>query len=201
MLKGHSIFISIYKKILASCHTKVAPYILAILSFTESCCFIIPPEVLMLPMCYAVRKKSFIYATITTIASVFGAIAGYYIGAYFWNVFEPIAFNYIPGFEKYFDVVGKMYQDNVYSSLFIAAFTPIPFKVFTVAAGVYADKISLISLVVMSIFGRGIRYGLLAGIVYFVGEKAKDLIEKHFTKFTVLTGLVVVITIVIIKVL
>lgn len=189
----------IYNRILESCNSRFAPYLLAIISFTESCCFIIPPEVMLLPMGYANRKRAFRYALITTVASVLGAIAGYYLGAYFWEIIQPYAFKYIPGFASNFDRVGDLYQQNAVMALFIAAFTPIPFKVFTVVAGVYSAKISLALLVTMSIIGRGSRYYILSALVYFFGPKAHELIEKHFTAFTISIGVIAVILGIIIK--
>ena len=176
----------LYNKILASCGHPTAPWILGVLSFTESCCFVIPPEVLLLPMTYADRKKAWINAAITTITSVLGAIAGYFLGMLLWQEIQPYAFDYIPGFAKHFDKVGEMYKDNATGALLLAAFTPIPFKVFTVAAGVWSAKIGLPLLIITSIVGRGARYFILTGIVYFFGEKAQELIEKHFKIFTVL---------------
>lgn len=187
------VFRNFYNKILESCNSKAAPYILGIVSFTESCCFIIPPEVMLLPMGYANRKKVFRYALITTVTSVLGAVAGYYLGAYFWEVLQPFAFTYIPGFASNFDRVGELYAENATSALFIAAFTPIPFKVFTVVAGVYSAKISIALLIGTSIIGRGTRYFILSALVYFLGDKAKELIEKHFKLFTVLVGLLVLL--------
>lgn len=169
-----------YLKILKSCHSKFAPYILGVLSFTESCFFIIPPEVLLLPMCYANKRRSFFYAAITTITSVLGAVAGYFLGMYLWAEVRPLVFQYVPGFSKNFEHVGVLYENNAVSALFLAAFTPIPFKVFTVAAGVYSTKITLLTLIATSLVGRGARYGILAGIVYIFGDRAHVMIEKHF---------------------
>lgn len=192
-------FKRLYNRILASCNSVAAPYLLGVLSFTESCCFIIPPETMLLPMSYANRKKAFYFAFITTVTSVLGAVAGYYMGALLWHEIGPLCFKYIPGFAKYFDHVGELYKQNAVSALFLAAFTPIPFKVFTVAAGVYSAKISIWILLVTSIIGRGVRYNILSGLVYYFGAKAQKLIEKHFTKFTILVGILVILLVVILK--
>ncbi len=189
----------LYNKLLESCKSKLAPYILAVVSFTESCCFIVPPEVMLLPMGYAQRKKAFRFALITSIASVFGAAAGYYMGAFLWAEISTFVFDYIPGFEKNFDHVGNLYQQNAVSTLLIAAFTPIPYKVFTVVAGVYSAKISFFLLLITAIVGRGTRYFILSGLIYFFGAKAQEIIEKHFTKFTILVGVLVVIVAILLK--
>lgn len=191
-----------YQKSLESCRSPRAPWVLGVLSFTESCCFIIPPEFLMLPMSYANRKKAFWFATITTVTSVLGAIFGYFLGATLWeNGLESFMFSYVPGFEKHFNSVGDMYRDNAAMALFLAAFTPIPFKVFTVAAGVYSAKVSLAIVIIMSIIGRGLRYFSMCALVYFFGERAQGWIEKHFKTFTIGVGILVVLFVIIKKLL
>ena len=175
----------LYFKIIDSCKHKMAPWIMGLLSFTESFCFIIPPEVMFLPMSYANRKKAFHYAAIATVTSVLGAIAGYYLGSFAWQEIQPLMYEWIPGFEKNFDLVGQKFQENAVGALFLAAFTPIPFKVFTVTAGVYSAKIGIATLIGTSLVGRGLRYSIMCGIVYFFGEKAQEIIEKHFKWATI----------------
>lgn len=181
-----SLFNRVNSKIISTCGHPIAPWVLSILSFTESCFFVIPPEVLLLPMCYARRGLAWMYAAITSLTSVMGAIAGYFIGMLLWDEFQLYAFEYIPHFSEYFDEVGVKYQENATVALFLAAFTPIPFKVFTVAAGVYSDKISLALLVSASLVGRSTRYFILAAIVYYFGAKAQKVIEKHGRLLSVL---------------
>ena len=91
-----------YVWILEKCDTKFATILLGILSFTESCMLIIPPEVMLLPMSYARRKRAFYYAFITTVTSVLGAVAGYFIGVYLWSELSPFAFEYVPGMVNIF---------------------------------------------------------------------------------------------------
>jgi membrane protein YqaA with SNARE-associated domain len=189
----------VYFKILNSCGHASAPWILALLSFTESCCFIIPPEVILFPMSYAQRKKAWLYGAITTITSVMGAVAGYYLGALLWTEIQPYAFSYIPGFEANFEKVGQMYKENAISALFISAFTPIPFKVFTVSAGIYADRIGLLTLIGTSLVGRGARYFIMVGLIYFLGDKAKELIEKHFKIFSIVLAVLAIALFVLLK--
>ncbi len=188
-----------YSWILATCQTRKAIWTLGLLSFTESSIFIIPPEILLLPMCYAKRRSSFYFAFVTTMTSVFGAMAGYAIGALLWDQLGPFLFNYMPGLEQNFDKVGTLYQENAILSLFLAAFTPIPFKVFTLAAGVYHAKISFMTLALMSLVGRGARYFILGGLVYFFGPKARNIIEKNFKKFTIIVALLGILAIVLSK--
>ena len=154
---------------------------------------------MLLPMSYANRKRAFYFAGLTSIFSVLGAITGYLLGAYLWNEISHFVFEYLPGFEANFEYVGTLYKENAVSALLIAAFTPIPYKVFTVVAGVYSAKISIVLLIMTAIIGRGTRYFLLAGIVYIFGPKAQELIEKHFTKFTIIMGILVVIVAILLK--
>lgn len=201
---GSGILERMYVRILDSCESKFAPYILGILSFTESCCFIIPPEVLLLPMSYANRRRAFHFAFITTITSVFGAVAGYLMGAFVWDVIQPFVFQYIPGFSKYFAVVLNYYQKDAIFWLFLAAFTPIPFKVYTVAAGVTTvaagvNPIALWVLILTSLVGRGLRYGILSGIVYFFGERCRIIIERHFKTFTIAFMVIALVLLALIK--
>ena len=110
-----------------------------------------------------------------------------------WDQLQPVFFSYIPGFEKYFDHVGTLFSENVYSTLFVAAFTPIPFKVFTVTAGIYSAKIALPAFIGISLLGRGLRYFIFAGLIYFFGDKAQEMIEKHFKIFTMAMAVLAVI--------
>ena len=170
----------VYLKSIESCGHPRAPWVLGILSFTESCFFVIPPEILLLPMCYAKRAMSWFYALVTTLTSVAGALAGYLMGMLLWGEIDAWFFDYIPGFSRYFDIVGVKYGENAVAALFLAAFTPIPFKVFTVAAGVYSNQVGLGTLILVSLLGRGIRYFILAGLIYYLGERAGKIIEQYF---------------------
>lgn len=191
----------LYNYALEKCESPLAPYFLALSSFTESCIFILPPEVLLIPMSFANRKKAMFYWLITVVTSVLGAIAGYYIGAFFWEALREPLFSFMPGFEKHFDHVGQLYQENIYTSLFIAAFTPIPFKVFTVAAGVYHDLIPIGVLVGISTVGRGLRYLILVVSILLFGEKVKQLLEEKFGLMTAILGAIAVIAVICLKAL
>lgn len=160
-----------------------SPYALAImsvLSFSESAFFIIPPEVLMLPMALANPKLALWYATVVTVTSVLGAMFGFFIGQ---KGGKPIL-KKLFGEEKMEKVRG-LYQKYDWKAIFIAAFTPIPFKVFTVAAGAF--DIDFKKLVIASIIGRGSRYFLLGGLIFLYGEPIRDFIENQLEK-TILIG-------------
>jgi membrane protein YqaA with SNARE-associated domain len=163
--------------------TPQAPVALFAIAFIESSFFPIPPDVLLIAMVISRRERWFSYALICTIGSISGALLGYFIG---WSLFETIG-KWIVSFyhfERQFEAVGKMYADNAFMAIFSAAFTPIPYKVFTIAAGVF--RISLTILVVASILGRAGRFFLVAGMLRIFGEKISKFIEKYFDLISIL---------------
>ncbi len=155
------------------------PWALGILSFTESSFFPIPPDVLLIPLVFGRPKKWWYFALLCTITSVLGGVFGWLIGHLAWSSIGDFFFNYVPGFSREgFEYVSKLYQDNAFMAIFGAALTPIPYKIFTIAAGVF--DVSIMDLVVASIAGRGGRFFAVALIIYFVGERARGFIEKYF---------------------
>ena len=152
---------------------------LAALSFAESSFFPIPPDVLLIPLVFGAPKKWFRIALICTLASVFGGIFGWYIGHAAWDFTKDFFFNYVPGFtHANFDLVQQKYQQNAFLAIFGAALTPIPYKIFTIASGVC--DVSISTLVFASLFGRGGRFFAVALIIYYVGPRAKPIIDKYF---------------------
>lgn len=163
--------------------TKYAQVSLFLLAFAESSFFPVPPDVLLIAMTVANRFKWWWYALITTTGSVLGGVLGYYIGlALFETIGKEIIEFYHLG--KYFEIVQIKYEENAFLAVFTAAFTPIPYKVFTIAGGVF--NISLISLITASIFGRAGRFFLVALMIRIFGKKIADTIEKYFDIFSLL---------------
>lgn len=157
--------------------TGQAPYALLGVAFMESSFFPIPPDVLLIAMVMAERKKWLRYATICTIGSVLGALFGYLIG---WGFYEAVGKIIVNTYklQPMVDKVGRMYADNAFLTVFTAAFTPIPYKVITIAAGLF--KISIATLVIASIIGRAGRFFLVAAALRIFGKKIEDSIEKYF---------------------
>lgn len=145
-------------------------------SFSESSFFPIPPDPLLIAMVISNAKKWFRFALITTVASVLGAILGYIIGLLF---FESIGQAIIEAYHLHaeFETVGRQYGDNAFWAIFAAGFTPIPFKVFTLAGGLF--QVNLVSLVVASVLSRGLRFTLVAFLAHKLGARYKDKIEKY----------------------
>ncbi len=169
----------LYDWVLSFAHRKHAGTALFALSFAESSFFPIPPDVLLGPMCLGNRKKALWFATITTIASVLGAYLGYVIGYGLWEAMGQVFYDYVPGFtaEK-FKTVEQWYDKWGVWVLFAAAFTPIPFKVFTIAGGVFNQPLVLFGVV--SMIGRGLRFYGVAVVFWWIGPKALPFIDKYF---------------------
>ncbi|HET6884048.1 MAG TPA: hypothetical protein VFI31_28095 [Pirellulales bacterium] len=166
---------------------------LALLAFAESSFFPIPPDVLQIALSVSKPRRSFYYAAVSAVASVLGGIAGWYIGRALWLSVDDFFFNYVPGFSHAnFSKVETLYGENAFLAILAAAFTPIPYKVFTIAAGVCHRTVSLQTLVLASILGRSGRFFLVATAMYFFGEPAKAMLERHFEWITLaLFGLLV----------
>lgn len=145
-------------------------------SFIESSFFPIPPDPLLITMVIANVKKWLRLAAITTIASVAGAVLGYFIGfALFETLGQPIIDFY--DLQEDFVNVGKSYNDNAFWTILAAGFTPIPFKVFTIASGVF--YVNILTMVAASIIGRGGRFALVAWLSKKLGARYKDRIERY----------------------
>lgn len=152
---------------------------LFVIAFLESSFFPIPPDVLQIALSVGRPKRSYWYAAIATLGSVLGGILGWYIGHALWHSISEFFFEYVPGFtQANFDLVRQRYDEHAFWAVFGAAFTPIPYKVFTIASGVF--EVALGTLIVASALGRGGRFFLVATGIYFLGPQVKSLIERYF---------------------
>ena len=158
------------------------PWALAGISFAESSFFPIPPDILLIPLCLAAPKRAFWYAGLCTAASVFGGMFGYAIGLLFFDsVGQRIVDFY--NLTGPFEYAGGLYAEYTAAAVIIAGFTPIPYKVFTILAGLVEVNFPL--FVVASIIGRGGRFFLVAGLLRLFGEPMKDFIDRYFNWLTV----------------
>jgi membrane protein YqaA with SNARE-associated domain len=168
-------------------HWAETPYgtpALCIISFAESSFFPIPPDVLQIALSISKPKRSFYYAAVSAVASVLGGIAGWTIGFGLWAAVSGFFFAYVPGFsQENFDRVSRLYHDNAFLAIFTAAFTPIPYKVFTIAGGVF--DVSLWVLIAASALGRSGRFFLVATCIYLFGPGVKTLLDKYFELVTI----------------
>ena len=158
-------------------HAK-ATYYLFLLSVAESSFFPIPPDVMLLPMCLAQPNRVWRLAGITTIGSVLGGAIGYAIGAYAFGFIEPVLAD--SGYmDSYLHAV-RWFEEWGFWAIFVAGFSPIPYKVFTIAGG--AMGMALLPFVVASFIGRGARFYVLALLIRFFGHTADSLVRKHMDR-------------------
>ncbi len=187
---------NLYKwTLLKSGHPK-ASWFLAIISFSESSFFPIPPDIILIPMVIARRSKAFIYAFVCTISSVFGGLAGYCIGFYFYNTIGIMILNYYHLIDQFSSLEQYYLQ---YGILFVlgAGFTPFPFKFITIASGVFGLNIFL--FIGASIIARGLRFYIIAFLLKFFGSTIEKIIDKYFNLLASLFFIMLIGSIIIIK--
>lgn len=190
------IFRRLYDWVLHWAESSYGTAALFILAFAEASFFPIPPDPLLIALILGSQAKAFKFAAVCTIASVAGALGGYSIGHFAWygaageySSFANLFFDNIPGFTHELFVNTKaMYEKWDFWVIFTAGFTPIPFKVFTIAAGAF--NISIPMLLFASIVSRGARFFLIAWLIWKYGSSIKSFIDKYFNilalSFTVL---------------
>ncbi|MEZ5962354.1 MAG: DedA family protein [Planctomycetota bacterium] len=170
-------------------HWAFTPYALpalVLISFAESSFFPIPPDVLLIPLCLGNPKRAFQFAMWCSLASVAGGIAGYGIGMFAWeHGVSDLCFNHIPGFTpQVFAKVQGLYQEWNFWVVFAAGFSPIPYKVFTIAGGVFG--INFATFVLASAISRSARFFLVAWLLQKYGAPVREFIEKRFGMATLL---------------
>jgi membrane protein YqaA with SNARE-associated domain len=172
---------------------KKSQVILFIVAFTESSFFLVPPDVLIIAILSHHIKRSWVrIASIATVGSVLGGLFGYAIGYYFYQYIGlPIVHFY--HLEEQVVHVGQLFNDNAFLAILIATFTPIPYKVFTIAGGLFS--INIVTFVVASIIGRGARFFLVAYMSHRFGERAKQMILNKGDKILWVVGIVAFVVI------
>ena len=177
-------------------HKPGALWLLFLIAFAESSFFPIPPDVLLIAMAVLVPAESFRYALVCSVGSVLGGMLGYYIG---YGLFESVGSKIITfyGLTELYERVRLMYETNAFTAIAIAGFTPIPYKVFTIAAGVF--KISFPVLVLASAVSRPARFFLVGGLIFFFGPKVKVFIDKYFDILSVMFVVLLILGFVIIR--
>ncbi|HEX5829994.1 MAG TPA: YqaA family protein [Gemmatimonadaceae bacterium] len=155
---------------------------LFVLSFAESSFFPVPPDVLLMALCLGRPKRSLWFAFVCTVGSVLGGVAGYFIGLQlFEQIGRPILEWY--GATAQFDKVGQLYRENLVLALGTAGFTPVPYKVFTIAGGAF--QVPMLAFTLVSIVSRGARFFLVAGLIRAFGAPVKAFIDRYFNLLTV----------------
>lgn len=163
--------------------SKYAEAWLAAVAFTESSFFLLPPDLILIPMVVARTQTWIRYVTLTTLMSVLGGLFGYAIGAIFFDLFGDKLIS-LYGAGDQFAQVQVLFRDNTFWTIFVSAFTPIPYKVFTITAGVVGVNIPI--FIIASLLGRGLRYLILGFVFKLYGAVMGKTIFKHFNTFLML---------------
>jgi membrane protein YqaA with SNARE-associated domain len=168
-------------------HRHAARY-LAGLSFAESSFFPIPPDVMLAPMSLARPEKAWYYAALTTLASVLGGVLGYLIGMLAFDLVEPLLHQY-GYFDKYL-VARNWFDQWGFWAVLLAGFSPIPYKVFTITAGVIS--MAFLPFVLASVIGRGARFFLVSGLMAWGGERMDGMLRRYIDWLGWITVILVV---------
>lgn len=174
---------SLYERTLAAAAHRHATWWLAVVSFIESSIFPIPPDVMLIPMVLADRTRWIRIATVCTIASVAGGVAGYAIGLFLFDVIGQVLLDFY-GYGAKFAAFGDMYNEWGAWIVFGAGVTPFPYKVITIASGV--TQLDLLVFVIASVLARGLRFFIVCGLLWKFGPTIRGFLEKHLGPLTVL---------------
>ena len=186
-------FNTLYKKCLDLAAHKSSKYYLALVSFIESSFFPIPPDVMVIPMVIS-KKNDFIKIfLIATIFSVMGGILGYFIGAFFFDIGMQIM-NFYGYEDKLTNLKNSLINNEGFYAwlgiLFLAGFTPLPYKVFTIASGLIGFNILI--FIFISLISRGLRFFIVSFLSYKFGSLFTEFMEKHGSRWFTIIGLIIV---------
>ena len=187
-------FKNLYKKCLDLAGHKSSKYYLAIVSFVESSIFPIPPDVMVIPMIISKKNDFMKIFLITTIFSVLGGMLGYVIGAFFFD-FGTHIMNFYGYEDKLYNIKDSLIRNDGFYAwlgiLFLAGFTPLPYKVFTIASGLIG--FNFLIFVSISLISRGLRFFLVSYLSYRFGDLFDKFMDKHGSKWFTIIGILIVI--------
>jgi membrane protein YqaA with SNARE-associated domain len=187
-------FNTLYKRCLDLAAHKSSKYYLAIVSFVESSFFPIPPDIMIIPMVIS-KKNNFIRVfLIATIFSVMGGILGYLIGALFLDIGVQIL-NFYGYEDKLLNLKESLINSEGFYAwlgiLFLAGFTPLPYKVFTIASGLITFDIYI--FIIVSLISRGLRFFIVSYLSYKFGDIFTHFMNKHGSKWFSIIGILIVL--------
>jgi membrane protein YqaA with SNARE-associated domain len=195
----------LYDWVLHWAHTPYGTPALFLLAMAESSFFPVPPDVLLIALAVSVPSRAFRFALVCSAGSIIGGMIGYLIGHGLWydtggnfSVFARFFFDYVPGFTtELFKIVGDKYNENAFWAVFTAGFTPIPYKVFTIAGGVC--KIDFLVFALASLIGRSMRFFLVAAFIWKFGGPITAWIDRYFNKLALVFTMLLIGGFVLIK--
>lgn len=156
---------------------------LFVIAFAESSFFPIPPDVLLIALGVAQPRRALYFALVCSAGSIVGGMLGYLIGYLLWETTREIFFSYVPGFTpEVFARVQNLYNEWGFVAVMVAGFTPIPYKVFTVASGVFAMNFP--AFVVASALSRSARFFIEGFLIARYGARMRDILERNFNLMT-----------------
>jgi membrane protein YqaA with SNARE-associated domain len=182
----------LYDWVLSWAHTPYGIPALGALSFAEASVFPIPPDPLLMALCLGAPKRSLRFAAWGTAASVTGGIVGYLLGWGAWILVGDFFLAWVPGVTpEAFAGVQALYDRWDFWAVFLAGLTPIPYKVFTLSAGAFAIQFPI--FVAASVLSRGLRFFLVAGLIWRFGSPVSRCIDRYFNLLTLAFGVILVL--------
>ena len=192
-------FNTLYKKCLSLAAHKSSKYYLAAISFVESSFFPIPPDVMVIPMVISKKNEFIKIFFIATIFSVFGGIFGYFLGVFFVDIGVQIM-NFYGYEDKLSNLKNNLINNEGFYAwlgvLFLAGFTPLPYKVFTIASGLISFNIFI--FIFISFISRGLRFFIVSYLSYKFGDLFTEFMDKHGSKWFTVIGILIVVVLIII---
>ena len=185
---------NLFDKCVKLASSKLANYALALVSFVESFFFPVPPDLMIIPMVVAKKESYFKIFLIATIFSVLGGLVGYMLGVFFLDT-SMIIIEFYGYEERVFEIQDKISSKGGFlfwlGIMFLAGFTPLPFKLFTIASGIVGFNIIVFFFICF--FTRGLRFFIVAYSTFLLGDKFGLIIKKKGTLLFTVSGIVVVI--------
>ena len=187
----------LYDWVLGWAHTPYGVPALVVLCFAEASFFPIPPDPLLIALCLGAPHSSLRFAAWGTVASVMGGVVGYLLGWGAWSLLGDFFFTWVPGVTpEAFSTVQDLYERWDFWAVFLAGLTPIPYKVFTLAAGVFAIQFQI--FVIASILSRGLRFFLISGLIWKFGAPVSQFIDRYFNVLAIGFGILLLLGFVIV---
>ena len=169
---------------------------LFLIAFAESSFFPVPPDVLLMALAISASSRSLFYALVCSVGSVLGGVVGYVIGLEFYELVGHRIID-LYGVSEQFDAVGGRYKERAFIAVAVAGFTPIPYKVFTISAGLF--RIPLLTFVAGSVLGRSGRFFLVGGLFRLFGPSIRTFVDRYFNLLSILFVILLVLGFVVIK--
>lgn len=179
---------NLYNWSMKECEKPYAFWFLTIFAFFESIILPIPTDPLLIAKATAEPKKALSLSLWVTIFSVLGGVVGYFLGSFLWEAIAPFIFEHLIA-ESTFDLIRDRFSESVFLFVVLGGLTPLPFKAFALTAG--SMNLPLLPFILGCIVGRGMRFLLIGGLVYFFGPSIRAFMDKWLEVISIILGLVI----------